>query len=101
MGQSRPPEGLDSILTILDRYTRPPLRQLLTRYARRSQAGRPAGSGRTATNTAKARPVNGHRVLRDEAEYQTLIAALKDLASRTRRAGKAPSEYSLLIHTDS
>ena len=37
----------------------------------------------------------------NEAEYQTLIAALKDLVSRIRRAGKSPSAYSLLIHTDS
>jgi ribonuclease HI len=37
----------------------------------------------------------------NEAEYQALIAALKDLSGRIRRAGKAPSGYSLLLHTDS
>jgi ribonuclease HI len=37
----------------------------------------------------------------NEAEYQTLIAALKDLSGRIQRAGKAPSGYSLLLHTDS
>lgn len=51
--------------------------------------------GRGATNTA-----NG-AVLRSEAEYRTLIAALKDLVSRIQRAGKSPSDYSLLVHTDS
>jgi ribonuclease HI len=37
----------------------------------------------------------------NEAEHRTLIAALKDLAGRIRRAGKAPSAYSLVIQTDS
>jgi ribonuclease HI len=37
----------------------------------------------------------------NEAEYQTLITALKDLSGRIQRAGKAPSGYSLLIYTDS
>jgi ribonuclease HI len=37
----------------------------------------------------------------NEAEYRTLIAALKDLVSRIRRAGKSPSAYSVLVHTDS
>ncbi len=37
----------------------------------------------------------------NEAEYQTLIAALKDLSSRIQHAGKTPSGYSLLLHTDS
>jgi len=36
-----------------------------------------------------------------EAEYQILIAALKDLVGRIERAGKSPSDYSLLVHTDS
>jgi len=36
----------------------------------------------------------------NEAEYRTLIAALKDLAGRIRRAGKSPADYSLLIQTD-
>ena len=43
----------------------------------------------------------GRGVTNNEAEYQTLIAALKDLSGRIQRAGKAPSGYSLLIHTDS
>jgi len=37
----------------------------------------------------------------NEAEYRTLITALKDLAGRIRQAGKSPSGYSLLVHTDS
>jgi ribonuclease HI len=37
----------------------------------------------------------------NEAEYQTLIAALKDLVGRIQRADRAPSGYSLLAHTDS
>ena len=37
----------------------------------------------------------------NEAEYRTLIAALKDLVSRIQRADKSPSTYSLLVHTDS
>ena len=37
----------------------------------------------------------------NEAEYQTLIVALKDLSGRIQRAAKSPSAYSLLIHTDS
>ena len=37
----------------------------------------------------------------NEAEYQTLIAALKDLTGRIQRAGKSASQYSLLVHTDS
>ncbi|MGD2206978.1 MAG: reverse transcriptase-like protein [Anaerolineae bacterium] len=37
----------------------------------------------------------------NEAEYRTLIAALKDLASRIERTGNAPSDYSVLAHTDS
>ena len=36
----------------------------------------------------------------NEAEYRTLIAALKDLLGRIQRAGKAPSAYSLVIQTD-
>jgi ribonuclease HI len=51
--------------------------------------------GRGVTNTARA------AVLRNEAEYRTLIAALRDLVGRIRRAGKSPSAYSLLVHTDS
>ena len=37
----------------------------------------------------------------NEAEYQTLIAALKDLVGRIQRADRAPSGFSLLAHTDS
>jgi ribonuclease HI len=37
----------------------------------------------------------------NEAEYGTLIAALKDLFNRISRASESASAYSLLIHTDS
>jgi ribonuclease HI len=43
----------------------------------------------------------GRGVTNNEAEYRTLIAALKDLTSRIQRAGKSPSGYSLLVYTDS
>ena len=43
----------------------------------------------------------GRRVTNNEAEYRTLIAALKDLVGRIQQAGKSPSKYSLLVHTDS
>ena len=43
----------------------------------------------------------GCGVTNNEAEYQSLIAALKDLFNRIQRADKAPSGYSLLLHTDS
>jgi ribonuclease HI len=43
----------------------------------------------------------GRGVTNHEAEYRTLIAALKDLVSRITQAGKSPSDYSLLVHTDS
>ena len=43
----------------------------------------------------------GRGVTNDEAEYQTLIATLKDLTTRIQQAGKSPSGYSLLVHTDS
>jgi ribonuclease HI len=43
----------------------------------------------------------GRGVTNNEAEYRTFIAALQDLASRIQRAGKSPSGYSLLVHTDS
>ena len=36
----------------------------------------------------------------NEAEYRTLIAALKDLISRIARAGKSPAKYSVVIQTD-
>lgn len=43
----------------------------------------------------------GRGVTNNEAEYRTLIAGLKDLVGRIQRAGKAPADYSLLVHTDS
>jgi len=43
----------------------------------------------------------GRGVTNNEAEYRTLIAGLKDLLGRIGRAGKSPSGYSLLVHTDS
>ena len=43
----------------------------------------------------------GRGVTNNEAEYRTLIAGLKDLVDRIQRAGKAPADYSLLVHTDS
>ena len=42
----------------------------------------------------------GRGVTNNEAEYRSLIAGLKDLTGRIRRAGKSPSAYSLLVHTD-
>jgi len=43
----------------------------------------------------------GRGVTNNEAEYQTLIEAVKDLLLRIQRAGRSPSEFSLLVHTDS
>jgi len=43
----------------------------------------------------------GRGVTNNEAEYRSLIGGLKDLASRIQRAGKSPSDYSLLVPTDS
>lgn len=37
----------------------------------------------------------------DPAEYRMLTAALKDLRGSIQRAGKSPSGFSLLVHTDS
>ena len=37
----------------------------------------------------------------NEAEYRTLIAALKDLTGRIQKAGRSPASYSLLVYTDS
>jgi len=37
----------------------------------------------------------------NEAEYRTLITALKDLTGRIAKAGKSPSAYSLVVQTDS
>jgi ribonuclease HI len=43
----------------------------------------------------------GQGVTSNETEYQTLVAALKDLVGRIQRAGKSASDFSLLVHTDS
>ena len=43
----------------------------------------------------------GRGVTNNEAEYRTLVAGLKDLVGRIQHAGKSPSDYSLLVHTDS
>ena len=43
----------------------------------------------------------GRGVTNNEAEYRTLIVALKDLVTRIQQAGRSPSYYSLLLHTDS
>ena len=37
----------------------------------------------------------------NEAEYRTLIAALKDLLGRIQKAGRSPAAYSVLVYTDS
>jgi ribonuclease HI len=37
----------------------------------------------------------------NEAEYGTLIAALKDLIGRIQKAGRSPAAYSVLVYTDS
>ena len=37
----------------------------------------------------------------NEAEYRTLIAALKDLIGRITKAGKSPAKYSVVVQTDS
>ena len=42
----------------------------------------------------------GRGVTNNEAEYRALIAGLKDLVGRIRRADKSPSAYSLLVYTD-
>jgi ribonuclease HI len=36
----------------------------------------------------------------NEAEYRTLIAALKDLIGRITLAGKSPARYSVVVQTD-
>lgn len=43
----------------------------------------------------------GLGVTNNEAEYRSLIAALKDLVGRIRKAGKNPADYSVLAYTDS
>jgi ribonuclease HI len=43
----------------------------------------------------------GNRVTNNEAEYRTLIAALRDLIERITAQGKSPSDFSLAIRGDS
>jgi ribonuclease HI len=62
------------------------------------------GSYHLATRDGRRQTVRlefGHGVTNNEAEYRTLIAALKDLVDRIERAGKDPADYSLLAYTDS
>jgi ribonuclease HI len=37
----------------------------------------------------------------NEAEYRTVVAALKDLTGRIQKAGRSPAGYSVLVYTDS
>ncbi len=62
------------------------------------------GSFRLEARTGQKQTIRldfGRGVTNNEAEYRTLIAALKDLVGRIQCAGKSPSDYSLLVHTDS
>jgi ribonuclease HI len=62
------------------------------------------GSFRLEARTGQKQTVRldfGRGVTNNEAEYRTLIGAVKDLMVRIQRANKSPSTYSLLIHTDS
>jgi|GEM_PF-3316158 len=62
------------------------------------------GSFRLEARTGQKQTIRldfGRGVTNNEAEYRTLIAGLKDLVGRIQRAGKSPSGYSLLVHTDS
>jgi len=62
------------------------------------------GSYHLATRDGRKQTIRldfGRGVTNNEAEYRTLIGGLKDLAGRIQRAGKSPSDYSLLVHTDS
>jgi probable phosphoglycerate mutase len=61
------------------------------------------GSYRLSTRDGQAETVSLDlgQATNNEAEYRTLIAAMKDLILRIRRAQRAPSEFSLLVHTDS
>jgi ribonuclease HI len=62
------------------------------------------GSFRLEARTGQKQTVRldfGRGVTNNEAEYRTLIGAVKDLVVRIQRANKSPSTYSLLIHTDS
>jgi ribonuclease HI len=61
------------------------------------------GSFRLEARTGQKQTIRldfGRGVTNSEAEYRTLIAALKDLLGRIQRAGKAPSAYSLVVQTD-
>ena len=62
------------------------------------------GSFRLEARTGQKQTIRldfGRGVTNNEAEYRTLIAGLKDLVGRIQRAGKSPSGYSVLVHTDS
>ena len=62
------------------------------------------GSFRLEARTGQKQTIRldfGRGVTNNEAEYRTLIAGLNDLVGRIQRAGKSPSAYSLLVHTDS
>jgi ribonuclease HI len=62
------------------------------------------GSFRLEARTGQRQTIRldfGRGVTNNEAEYRTLIAAMKDLVGRIQCAGKSPSDYSLLVHTDS
>ena len=61
------------------------------------------GSYRLATRDGRKQTLRldfGRGVTNNEAEYRSLIAGLKDLVGRIRRADKSPSAYSLLVYTD-
>ena len=62
------------------------------------------GSFRLEARTGQKQTIRldfGRGVTNNEAEYRTLIAGLKDLVGRIQHAGKSPSEYGLLVHTNS
>jgi len=62
------------------------------------------GSFRLEARTGQKQTIRldfGRGVTNNEAEYRILISAIKDLVGRIERAGSSPSEYSLLVHTDS
>ena len=61
------------------------------------------GSYHLATRDGRKQTIRldfGRGVTNNEAEYRTLIAALKDLVNRIQRAGKQPGDYSLLVQAD-
>ena len=43
----------------------------------------------------------GKGVINNQAEYMALIAGLKDLVERIKRAGKDPKHYAVVVQTDS